>query len=191
MIFALIALAATLQSEPLTAQNLSGVSRFATPIAKKVTIPFFLSADDKASAVLRLERVSRDLQRKGFFRVALLPHVVFENAELKIFDRNAAIDAISAIRSQLKHLSKNRALVVNGLSLIISDGERMELTASGVSFNDDNTISLRNLCVEIGQQKHFADAGVLQLAGEKRGHLVLSMEKGTKELDLFTSRNTQ
>lgn len=191
MTLALIALSAMLQSEPLHTEEFSHVSRFGTPIANKVIVPLFLSADDKASAVLRLERISRDLGRKGFFRVALLPQIVFENVELQIFDRNAAIDAVTALPPQLQRLSKNRALVVNGFSILISDGNKVRMTARGVEFKEDNAISFRDLSVEIGDAKLVSSAAVLQLAGERRGHLVLSAENGTMEMILFSSKEIQ
>jgi len=69
------------------------------------TIPFYSPGQPKPYAALRVERVSKDFERRGFFRIGLLPLLVAERVTLRFLDPNRSAETFASV----SHLSDDAA----------------------------------------------------------------------------------
>src|SRR5687767_11174635 len=108
MLLAGIALFVVVQFGPLPTEMGPALSRFAKTAAREVVVPLFTASGDKAAAVVRIQSVSRDLERKGFFRVAALPFVALKGVELEIRDAEAVRETLRQLPAELSHFGRRK-----------------------------------------------------------------------------------
>ena len=86
------------------AMALAGVVCFASPstanlhsIAKELRVPIYLKANPKPAALLRIREVHREFQRRGFFRIGLLPLWVADGVEVEVTDPGRMDEIMTAL----------------------------------------------------------------------------------------------
>jgi hypothetical protein len=62
--------------------------------AKGMVMPVYVRGHSQAAAVLRIERISAEYQRKGFFRIGLLPQIVAEGVSIELRQSGALTNAL-------------------------------------------------------------------------------------------------
>lgn len=87
--------------------------------AREVVIPFYLGEERQPSLVVKLDHLSNERQRKGFFRIGVLPLLVAHGVEIEV----RTPENFSAVRQQFhEHLAgrelKN-AVELRGFTLTI------------------------------------------------------------------------
>lgn len=63
-----------------------------------LVVPFYAAGQSEAVAVLRVEHVFRDHERRGFFRIGLLPLLVGEGVRLEFRDAGVAARELDRVR---------------------------------------------------------------------------------------------
>jgi len=65
-------------------EGVSAGPQVTSVVLKRVTVPIFVSGETQAVAALRMKRVFKDYERKGFFRIGALPLLVGEEVRVEI-----------------------------------------------------------------------------------------------------------
>jgi len=68
---------------------------------KNAIIPICLDADAKLVAVVRTRHIFSDYQRRGFFRIGVLPLLVIDGLEVEIREPSQATAALGAVHSRI------------------------------------------------------------------------------------------
>ena len=97
MLLGWVSLLAILQTEPMSPLVRTERSRFAREVAAEVVVPIFAESGERAAAVLKVQRVTRDLQKRGLFRIGSLPCVRFEGVVLEVRDQEVLTEAIASV----------------------------------------------------------------------------------------------
>jgi hypothetical protein len=84
--------------------------------AKGVAIPIFVRQRPQPVLVIRIDRVFKDYQRKGFFRIGILPQVVGEGVTFEILDGKYAPAALCEARALLFAMKKEAAIELRGVT---------------------------------------------------------------------------
>ena len=92
------------------------------------TLPFYMPGESKPYAALRVQRVVKDFDRRGFFRIGLLPVLVADSVTLRILQPSRAPATIAAA----DELTKTAANVVEwrNVELFYSDERIPRLRAA-------------------------------------------------------------
>ena len=89
--------------------------------AKKLTLAVYGEAELQPVAILQAERVFNDYQRRGFFRIGVLPMLVFEGLKLEIPDPDRLSSALTNVSKKLI-FKANTKKAVEGRDFLLSCG---------------------------------------------------------------------
>lgn len=139
-----------------------------------VTMPFYLGAEQEPSAVLRAEKVFRDYQRRGFFRIGLLPMAVLEGVVIEV--RHPA--QIGASLGQLQQWLRRDAtgcLELRRVRIVLDQTPARSLEAGCARPLPDGAWQLLGgVRWEAGTNLLQAASATLQVTGERAGRLILA-----------------
>jgi len=74
-------------------------------------IPLYLEADTETVAVMRADSIVASHQRRGFFRIGLLPLIVVENLSIQINDRERLLPALVASGHHFVSKTDNKKII--------------------------------------------------------------------------------
>lgn len=149
----------------------------------------FLSAKDAVTwiyvkgrsdpvAVVRIASARRDFQRRGYFRIGLLPMAVIEDVKVEIRHAEDVGDLLVQTRQGLGMMAHGRALEVRRIALSLAGESEPFLRAESVRFEDDGRWQLRRVVLNTRNECIEAGLAWLQVTGPDAGQLVLETETG-------------
>ena len=149
----------------------------------------FLSAKDAVTwiyvkgrsdpvAVVRIASARRDFQRRGYFRIGLLPMAVIEDVKVEIRHAEDVGDLLVQTRQGLGMMAHGRALEVRRIALSLAGESEPFLRAESVRFEDDGRWQLRRVVLNTRNECIEAGRAWLQVTGPDAGQLVLETETG-------------
>src|SRR5882672_7348979 len=104
--FGLVALISFAAASPVHAQfSLFGASRIENFVA-----PVYLEFGEEPVAMLRIKSVSTEYQRKGFFRIGLLPMLVLTEIAIEVRDMARFGDALSGVQQRIEPRAAGRCV---------------------------------------------------------------------------------
>jgi len=183
---AAVALAAAAASQP--ALSPPPAARSPSPGLKGITAPLYVAGEPKAVAVLRVEKVFTDYQRKGFFRIGLLPLCVAEGVRLEVRQPERAAAALASVRGQLRPARGNVPIELRRLVLSVAGESAVELKAGRARLGETGCWLLDGgvTCTQ-GATVAEAARATLQVTGESAGQLVLETAAGQRTLRLCSA----
>ncbi len=140
---------------------------------RNVVIPIYTERQSSPAAVLRVSRVSEGHQRKGFFRIGVLPTVVIENTVLEIRSDVDFSNVLHQAHSELVTRPElKRVIDGRGFSIVFSahtnswvQAGRMSLGSPGIWRLEDVSVGNPN-----SPLRTFRRAA-LQVTGPRAGEL--------------------
>ena len=152
---------------------------------KKLAVPFYAPGEPEAEAVLRIDRVFREYERRGFFRIGLLPVIVGEGVTLEFRDRAAAARSMDRVRQGLESSLGGGRIELRQLVVTCRGAEPRSLKAGRVRVEKPGRWRMSDgVAVETGRASLRASNALMQASGPQAGRLVLS-DPGRVEADLF------
>ena len=124
-------------------------------------------------AVVRVGQFYLDYERKGFFRIALLPVAKLEGVVVQVPDANTATNGFANLERWLSPTGAGR-VELRDLKLTVGTSTNL-LEAGRVrpGANGEWTLS-EGVTVAVGTNRVQAASGVVHLTGERAGELVLA-----------------
>ena len=125
------------------------LSQMPTPAAqllgRGVAFPIFLGDQREPAASVRAETVSKDYQRKGFFKIGLLPQLVAENVTVR-FNKMADAEKVLSALSRHKWVGNNQ-LPVEFRTVRFETADRPEpiLSATSLTFGEAGKCHLKEV----------------------------------------------
>lgn len=165
-------------------------SGFLSPrtIAKGVMIPIFVEQDAKSVGILRVDRVFTEYQRKGLFRIGLLPQIVAEGVTVEFRQPDQIANVLGAIRSRLFATHYEAAAELRRIVIQADSGSAPLLQARSVRFDEAGRWQLRDgLISKPGTNPIRFTRAVLQPTGPLAGHIRYESRASTASLNLFSA----
>jgi len=156
------------------------------PALKGITAPLYVAGEPKPVAVLRVEKVFTDYQRKGFFRIGLLPLCVADGVRLEVQQPEKAAAALANVPGHLRLAKGNVPAELRRLVLSVAGEPTVQLKAGRVRFGQagdwllDGGVS----CAQ-GTTVTEGARATLQVTGESPGQLVLETAAGQRTARLL------
>ncbi len=149
--------------------------------ATGVSLPLFGADRTMPAATVKIQHLGIGAQRKGFFRIGVLPQVVAN--DVRIIFQKAEAGALADLPATLEVLTKCSELELTDVKFLAPGATEPCLTASAVRLDGSGVWQLTNAAASAGPS---AARARLYVTGEKAGEVTFG-EKGTgAKYQLFT-----
>lgn len=157
--------------------------------AQGVTFPFYVSGQKEPAAVIHVERLYNDYQRKGFFRIGTLPVLVADTVTVTVSDSRHATNAFAFFDGGLRRGPGSRAVEWRRIRWVIGSESSARLQADRASARPGRW-EFHDGVVRTGQDGpiHFRRA-LLQTAGPNAGELAAQTASGKQVISILTLMN--
>jgi hypothetical protein len=151
--------------------------------AQHLVIPRYSEPDKTLYALISVDKVYTEYEKRGFFRIGALPVAVLEGITYEVRDPAPAAKNLARLRSWLggeagKHVELRR------VKFVASPTSRLE--GGRLLFLDDNRWELADGVRLISGTNEFrAGSATLQVAGAQAGEVVLRTTPPTTNIFLF------
>ena len=141
---------------------------------RNLTIPLYEAAQPSPVAVLRIGEVRLDYQRKGFFRIGLLPMLVADEVSIDLGSAHNPLEALRRACRRLEMPHRAGALELRRVTVRFPPSLHSRLLAARVRFGQEGRWQISDGAVwEDGTRRVEASRGCLHLSGALAGQVVL------------------
>jgi len=141
---------------------------------KGAVIPIYAGLEQKLVMVVRVDKIYTDYQRKGFFRIGVLPIGVMEGVTFEV--RNT--ESLTNFLVQLRHWFRPQAagrLEFRQVTLQNTAPDSSRLQAGRMRVLSDGKWELQDdVRLYQGTNQIQANSAILQISGEQTGQIVLA-----------------
>ncbi len=137
-------------------------------------------------------RIFVDYERRGFFRIGLLPIPVAENVQIQIQSADCLTNALLALHSWNQPSAGLRRLELRNLEIRLIGEKQPRLCAAGARVGQDGALELSTVSVfnAAGQPTSIPKA-TLQVAGSAAGWLRWNVDGQPQDVFLFNSTSNK
>jgi len=162
------------------------VAGLAGTTANEVTLSEYDSKDLSLVFQVHAARIFTDYERRGFFRIGLLPIPVAEDVQVQIQSADCLTNALFALRSWNQPSVGVRRLELRNLEIKLFGEKQSRLRAVTAHVGQKGTVELSTVSVFgiAGQQASIPKA-TLQIAGSSAGCLHWNFDGRSQELFMF------
>ena len=162
------------------------VAGLAGTTANEVTLSEYDSKDLSLVFQVHAARIFTDYERRGFFRIGLLPIPVVEDIQIQIQSADCLTNALFALRSWNQPSVGVRRLELRNLEIKLFGEKQSRLRAVTARVGQNGTVELSTVSVFgiAGQQASIPKA-TLQIAGSSAGCLHWNFDGRSQELFVF------
>jgi hypothetical protein len=113
---------------PVRAEGTSG-------IAKGVVIPIHREGQSEAALVVRIDRIYREYQRMGFFRIGVLPKVIAEGVKFEFRNTSDLVQSLRQARASLFEVHHASAMELRNVAFKVGKSDTPFLQARLANFD--------------------------------------------------------
>jgi hypothetical protein len=153
--------------------------------AQHLVIPRYSESDKKLYAVISVDKVYTEYEKKGFFRIGALPVAVLEGITYEVKDPGPAAKNLASLRSWFGGDTASN-VELRGVKFVASPNSRLE--GGRLLFLDNDRWQLVNgVRLISGANEVRAESATLQVAGARIGEVILQTTPPTTNFFLFSS----
>lgn len=140
-------------------------------------VPLYNTGSFKLSAVVRVDRVFMDYQRKGFFRIGMFPIVVLEDVSFEARDSTDPFASLASVRHWLGTKAGQR-IEMRRVKFVFSPTSRVEAGLARC-VAEDHWELLNGVRFVSGASEIRAPRGTLEMGGPRGGQVILETRPRT------------
>lgn len=154
-------------------------------VIRDVTIPYYSRGGSSPAAVVRIKRLFTDYQRRGFFRIGLLPMLVAEGVRIEILQPEETLAALQGAQKWLHSRAARKGLEWRDVQFHFQTEAAPRLEATRLQLSDDGAWRLTDGVVfRLGTNEWRQLEAILQVTGPKAGELLMRSD-GAERLHLL------
>jgi hypothetical protein len=139
---------------------------------QQVTIPCYAQGKSSPAAVVHIKTLFTDYQRRGFFRIGLLPLLVAEDVRIEVLQPEETATALQGAKKWLNPGTARKALEWRRVQFIFPNETTPRLEAGRVQLSEDGTWRLTDGVVfRAGTNETRQAEAILQVTGTQAGEL--------------------
>jgi hypothetical protein len=137
-----------------------------------LVVPFYVGMEHEPSAVFQAKRFFRDYERKGFFKIGVLPIAVFEGVTVEVKHADSVSNSLAELRDWLGRDGARR-VELRRVELLITSSPPCRVFSGRVRFLDNGQCRLfEGVTMTRGTNEVSSGSAVLQLSGARAGQIV-------------------
>lgn len=156
---------------------------------KGVMVPLYLKNRSDPSAVIRIGRIFSSYQRKGFFRIGVLPILVAEDVKIELWQPEQVAESLAATRGWIGAHAAKEAMEWRRLSLFLPGQTSPCLKAGRVQPSDHGQWRLFDVELHPGPKTIHLPTAFLQTTGKDAGRLSWTADRPESVWLLAPGRN--
>ncbi len=159
---------------------------------KGLVVPFFTYSRGAATtvAVLRIERFATDFQRRGFFRIGLLPILVADGVTLEFLEPGSVGAALERSRSQIQRVCGSGVIELRRVRCKFPVESDRQLEVQRVRFGQNGEWEMRDgVSWRVGTNCWQFSRALMQISGKKAGEISFPEAPQLRPLKLFPSHS--
>jgi hypothetical protein len=165
----------------------AGADLFALPVQiDDFRMPLYLDFNPSPVAVFRARNLHHDHQRRGFFRIGVLPLVVGKGVTLEICAPERATNALFQVEEKISGFSNGSAIELRDLTIRFTSEAEPRLQAATARLQHDGQWRLEGVILHSATNIVRAAHGLLQASGVQAGRLTWDASTGLAPVNLFT-----
>ncbi|MCL5098637.1 MAG: hypothetical protein M1608_14125 [Candidatus Omnitrophica bacterium] len=151
-----------------------------------LAFPILLDAESQPAAVLRIDRIHRDYQRRGFFRIGLLPMIAAEEVRIELLRPDQIADTLAQVQDRLSAEAGGGLIELRLVTIVCPGASTNCLRAGRARLRANGRWQLLDgvKFSNAGSPVHVASA-TLQVTGEGAGQLNFESGGSTAGVNLF------
>ncbi len=159
-------------------------------VVREISIPIYATAATSPSVLLRARQLRSEYQRRGFFRVALLPQVVAEDVSIE-FLQSPTLELLQQVSRHLRGGIGRKGLLIHRIRIGVSGNSVATLSANSLQSTGEDVweFSGEGLVTKQDVRQAFSRAQ-LWLSGPKAGHLEWKDHSGAHDLEWLPARGS-
>lgn len=152
---------------------------------QEIAIPYYAKGQGSPAAVVRIKKVYTDHQRRGFFRIGLLPVLVAEDVKIEIIQPQETLAALQQARRWLKPTATQKALEWRRVQFFFPAETEPRLEAAKIHLSEAGAWRLTGgVVLRHGTNQTRQAEATLQVTGPQAGEL-LATHQGGQRLNLL------
>ena len=149
--------------------------------------PVYLGTSPKPAAVLKIDRIYTDYQRKGFFRIGLLPMVVADGVTFEFLQPGKIEETLSEMRAWLEPKATSKVLELRKVTFNFPSAFQRKLMAKRVRLLEQGRWQLFDgVTYQNATNLAYAPRALLQVTGKHAGWLTLESTNTVEAIRLFS-----
>jgi hypothetical protein len=137
-----------------------------------VTYPFYAPGGSEPAVLVQIDRVHKDYQRRGFFRIGALPMLAAEAVTVRIAQPEHALTALGKLDARLRQTGQVKAVEWRAVSFIFGSEFTPRLHAGRMRLSRGATWELLDgVRVNSSTNEVRFSRAVLHVAGERAGQI--------------------
>lgn len=152
--------------------------------ASGVSLSLYGAGRKVPAATVKIGRLTLGAQRRGFFRIGLLPLAQAEPLEIRFRHNNR--DALRDLPPTFAALVRTDTIAIRGLAIYLAGEDAPALRAETAEIDGDEPWKLRDAVLADGTR---LAAARLEISGAKAGRVVREGSGKPKIFDLFPANN--
>lgn len=149
-------------------------------------IPLYKDGSAKLSALVRVDKAYVDYERRGFFRIGMLPVVVLDGATIEAEDTNDPMSSLAEVERWVATKTGQR-VEMRRVKIIFSPGIYVEAGLAQCR-SDDHWDLLKGVHFVSGAEEGRASRGVVVLTGARAGQVIL--DSAPRQTRIFQAAST-
>jgi len=142
--------------------------------ARRLVTSFYSETEMTPSMVVRADRIYTDYQRKGFFRIGVLPIGVMEGVTFEVHRSQTVTNSLARLHEWLGSQAAKRLEFRKVSFLTFAGGTNRLESGSARVISDGKWELLDGVRLISGTNQVEAARATLQVAGEKTGQLIIA-----------------
>jgi len=135
---------------------------------------FYFEREPEPCATLQVDSIHKDFERKGFFRIGVLPLVAMEKFQFEISKPELAAYGFDQIQAWIKSAHGGNRVELRNVSFIVGASASSELTCERLRFGSGGEWELLDgVNLRAGTNELHALKATLQVGGPDSGRLIL------------------
>ena len=162
------------------------VRRGARTKIENAVFPIYLDFSSEPVAIVRAKKISTEYQRKGFFRIGVLPMLVCEAVRIELHDPQRVTNALNEVNELFETRRAGKALELRGVSLEFKGEVGLRLQAETVHLRDRGRWALSKASYRYSTNTVQIPEAVLEFVGSRAGRLAWTGPDGPTSANVFS-----
>lgn len=146
------------------------------PLTKteNATFTVYLNGELKPAAEVKVERIFKTYEKKGFFQIGALPMMVATNVQIELIRPEALDKALATVRQASTRGRQTGRFELRHLEITSSPPSGDRLRADFAQFEEEGRCKLRGgVKIQTGTNSVSASSAILQVTGPQAGTIQL------------------
>lgn len=151
-----------------------------------LTVPIYLPGDSQSVGVIRVEKVFKDSQRRGFFRIGLFPVAVLENVRCQVNRPQDAAAILSEVSGVTRLVRDTKGVEIRGIELRLAEADQPAVEARTAKPSPGGAWSLTGgVKLRVGSQVAQIQSASLCVTRTNEVTIIWNSRGQTNQMTLF------